>query len=185
MLNSTKYAAIAIVGAGLVVAANAPASACGGYYGSAVGYGYGYGCAAHVRDLRAEVNYWRRLAGMPDRRYYGFAGTYGASYTPRPYQYGCAYGAAYHVSSCAAHVRDLRAEVNYWRRLAGMPNRRYYGFAGAYGAAYTSHPYRCGGAYGAAYHVSSCAAHVRDLRAEVNYWRRLAGMPSRRFYGRI
>jgi hypothetical protein len=64
MLNSRKYAAIAIVGAGLAVGANAPASAYGGYGGHG-GYGgyygsasYGCRCPGHRRISHRGVNFW-------------------------------------------------------------------------------------------------------------------------------
>ena len=111
MLNSTKYAAIAIVGAGLAVATNAPASAYGGYYGYAGGYygsaaGMGYGCICHRRHVvYHSARFWRlayeglrihfaRVAGYPapSTRLLADLGRYPGQEIPA---YARAYGRSY------------------------------------------------------------------------------------------
>jgi hypothetical protein len=96
MWNSKKCAAMAIVGAGLAVAAATPALAWwpgyGGYSGAA--YGYGGGCGAYgaayggpgIGGYAGVYSY-----GWPYGTYGYYGGTYGAAYGG----YGAAYSAAY------------------------------------------------------------------------------------------
>jgi hypothetical protein len=96
MWKSTKYAAIAIVGAGLAVAANASASAHGykgGYYGSAAyaqPYGHHISYRHHISGqfFRHKVLHQLARIGGQNRRILVALGE-------RPTAYGRAYGAAY------------------------------------------------------------------------------------------
>jgi hypothetical protein len=129
MWNSRKHAAMAIVGAGLAVAAATPASAWwgsgyGGYYGAPYGYGdYGY-----------SDDFPYAGAGYNDYLSYGYSG-YGAydaagwSGSSYGYDYGPAYGyasygyrrpcgGAFGLGWAAYHPRGYNYAVAY-RRPAG------------------------------------------------------------------
>jgi hypothetical protein len=117
MWNSKKYAAMAVLGVGLAVAAATPASAwwpgaygsaggCG-YYGYAPAYGYpggcGYGAYGYAPAYAGVYSYgWPYgTVGLGDWGAYGYAGgcgsgaygyapAYGAyGYGPASYRYGC------------------------------------------------------------------------------------------------
>jgi hypothetical protein len=145
MWNSKKYAAMAIVGAGLAVAAASPASACwgGGYYGAAyggcggnygaaygAGYGAGYGgCGSYYGAAYAPV--YGSGCGT-----YGYAGTYGSAYGG----YGLA-GLGYGSAGCGGYYGAAYGSGCGY----GYGSYGSYGYAPAYG--YASYGYGCGRAH--------------------------------------
>jgi hypothetical protein len=114
MWNSKKCAAMAIVGAGLAMAA-APAAACGGYYGAAYGgYGGSYGAA------------YTPVYGSAGCGSYGAVGTYAYGW---PYQtnIGSDWGAYGYAGSCGDNYRSSYTSYGY---APGYSYAPVYGYAG-------------------------------------------------------
>jgi hypothetical protein len=138
MWNSIKYAAIAVLGVGLAVAAGTPASAwwpgaygnaggCG-YYGYAPAYGYAGGCGygAYTPAYAGVYSYgWPYgTVGYGNYGDYGYAGGCGdaaSGYAPAYGAYG--YGTASYGYGCRA--RHLHGHGGY--ALAYVPRPSYHG----------------------------------------------------------
>jgi hypothetical protein len=159
MWNSRKYAAAAIVGAGLAVAAALPASAwCpgySGYYGAPYGYGaYGYSSGWPY----ASTGYTDYLSyGYSGCGAYDAAGWTGSSW-------GDDYGPTYGYAGSAYAPACGYGSYGY------VPARRYaaYGYAPAFGyASFGGRSFRrpCGGVYGRAW----VANRPRDVNYAVAY----------------
>jgi hypothetical protein len=138
MWNSKKYAAMAVLGVGLAVAAATPASAwwpgaygnaggCG-YSGYAPAYGYaggcGYGAYGYASAYAGVYSYgWPYgTGGYGDCGAYGYAGGCGyAAYAPAYGTYG--YGSASYGYGCGG--RHLHGHGSY--ALAYAPRSSYHG----------------------------------------------------------